>query len=147
MSVLLHVSLRKRTPGIGVKFLVFFTFFINFFMKILIKSIIYCQTTFTYVDRLLDRLLMYVLKTVCQASLSSFLTWVSLAIFCLDKCQKKGNCLFSSVPMSLVGEITPIERINRSDESSWATYKCNILCPTTSCFGIVLQKRPISDRW
>ena len=44
MSVLLHVSLRKRTPGIGVKFLVFFTFFINFFMKILIKSIIYCQT-------------------------------------------------------------------------------------------------------
>ena len=43
-SILLHVSLRKSTPEIGVKFFVFFTFFINFFMKTLIKSIIYCQT-------------------------------------------------------------------------------------------------------
>ena len=33
MGVLLHVSLRKSTPEIGVKFLVYFTFFINFFMK------------------------------------------------------------------------------------------------------------------
>ena len=68
MSVLLHVSLRKSTPEVGVKFLVFFTFFINFFMKILIKSTIYCQTM------PLDRLLMYVVKIVCQASLPLFLT-------------------------------------------------------------------------
>ena len=55
MSVMLqHVSLRKSTPEIGVKFLVFFTFFINFFMKTSIKSIIYCQTV------PLDHLLMYV---------------------------------------------------------------------------------------
>ena len=100
MSFLLHVSLRKSTPEIGVKFLVFFTFFINFFMITFIKSIIYCQTV------PLDRLVMYVVKVVCQASLPSFLTWVSLTISCLDKCQRKGNCLFSSASLSLVGEIT-----------------------------------------
>ena len=53
MSFLLHVSVRKSTPEIGVKFLVFFTFFINFFMITFIKSIIYCQTVsfrpFSYV--------------------------------------------------------------------------------------------------
>ena len=30
---------------------------------------------------------MYVVKIVCRASLALFLTWVSLAIFCLDQCQ------------------------------------------------------------
>ena len=44
INILLHVSLRKSTPEIGVKFFVFFNFFINFFMKTLIKSIIYCQS-------------------------------------------------------------------------------------------------------
>ena len=33
MSTLLHVSLRKSIPEIGVKFLVFFNFFINFFYE------------------------------------------------------------------------------------------------------------------
>ena len=35
---------------------------------------------------------MYVVKGVCQASLPSFLTWVSLAIFCLDQGQVKVAC-------------------------------------------------------
>ena len=34
MSVLLHIGLRKSTPEIGVKFLLFFTFSINYFIKI-----------------------------------------------------------------------------------------------------------------
>ena len=52
-------------------------------MKTLIKSIICCQTV------PLHRLLMYIVKIVCQASLPSFLTELSLTIFCLDKCQRK----------------------------------------------------------
>ena len=55
--------IRKSTSEIGVKCFVFFTFFINFFIKTLIKNIIYCQTV------PLNRLLMYVVKTVWQASL------------------------------------------------------------------------------
>ena len=38
-NLLLHVSLRKTTPEIGVKLFVVFTFLINVFMRI-----IYCQT-------------------------------------------------------------------------------------------------------
>ena len=80
MNVELHVSLRKRTSKIGVKFFaMFFTFFFNAFMKTLIRSIIYCQTV------PLNRLIMYVVKTVCQVSLSSFI--VSLEILHLDQCQ------------------------------------------------------------
>ena len=56
--------IRKGTSEIGVKCFVFFTFSINFLMKTLIKNIIYCQTV------LLNRLLMYVVKIVWQASLS-----------------------------------------------------------------------------
>ena len=82
-----HVSLRKSAPEIVVKFLVFFTFSINFFMKTLIKNIVsICQTVS------LDHLLMYLAKVVCQASLPSFLTWVSLVIFCLEKCQMEVIC-------------------------------------------------------
>ena len=44
-----------------------------------IKNIIYCQAL------PLEHLLMYVVKIVYQASLPSFPTWVSLAIFCLDQ--------------------------------------------------------------
>ena len=40
MSVKLHVSLRKSTSEIELKFFVFFAFFINFLMKTLTKSII-----------------------------------------------------------------------------------------------------------
>ena len=58
---------EKSTSEIGVKLLVFFTFFITFFIKTLIKSIIYCQTV------PVERLLAYVVKTVCQASLLLFL--------------------------------------------------------------------------
>ena len=58
---------EKNTFETGVKLLVFFIIFINAFMKTLIKSIIYCQTV------PLERLLMYVVKIVCQASLFSFL--------------------------------------------------------------------------
>ena len=35
---------------------------------------------------------MYVVKIVCQSSLPPFLTWVSLAIFCLDQCQMQIAC-------------------------------------------------------
>ena len=41
---------------------------INVFVETLIKSMNYCQTV------ALDHLLMYIVKTVCQASVSSFLT-------------------------------------------------------------------------
>ena len=67
------ITFEKSTSEIGEKLLVFF---IYFFMKTLIKSIIYCQTV------PLERLLMYVMKIVCQASLLSFLTWLSLEIAC-----------------------------------------------------------------
>ena len=80
ISVLLHVSLRKSKPETEVKFFVFFTFFIKFSMKTLIKSIIFCQNV------PLNHLLMYVVKVVCQASLPLFLTGISLAMFCLEKC-------------------------------------------------------------
>ena len=56
-----------------------FHFFINFFMKTLIKSIIYFQTV------PIERLLIYLVNIVYQVSLLSFLTWVSLAIFCLNQ--------------------------------------------------------------
>ena len=55
------------------------TFFINFLMETLIKSIIDWKTV------PLERLLMYVVKIVLQPSLFSFLTWGSLAMFCLDQ--------------------------------------------------------------
>ena len=42
MSAKLHVSLRKSTSDIEVKFFVFIAFFINFLMKTLTKGIIYC---------------------------------------------------------------------------------------------------------
>ena len=64
-----------------------FRFFINWFMKTLIKSIMYCQTV------PLERLLTYVLKMVCKVSLPLFLTWVSLAILCLDQCLMEMDCL------------------------------------------------------
>ena len=56
-----------------------FHFFINFFMKTLIKSIIYFQTV------PIERLLIYLVNIVYQVSLLLFLTWVSLAIFCLNQ--------------------------------------------------------------
>ena len=55
--------IRKSTSEIGVKCFVVCTFFINF-MKTLIKNIIYFQTV------PLNCLLMYVVTTVWQASLS-----------------------------------------------------------------------------
>ena len=62
-------------------------------MKTLIKSINCCQTL------LLDCLLTYVVKFVCQASLPSFLTWVNLAMF---GSMPNGNCLYSSASLSSV---------------------------------------------
>ena len=53
---------EKKYSKIGVK-LIFFTFFVNFLVETLIKSIIHCQTM------TLARLLMYIVKIVCQASL------------------------------------------------------------------------------
>ena len=64
--------------------MVFSTFFINLFVEALIKNIIYCQIV------PLNRLL--IVKIVCQASLPSFLTYVNLAIFCLDQWQKEILC-------------------------------------------------------
>ena len=40
----------------------------------------------------LDQILMYVAKIVCQTSLPVLLTWVSLKIFCLEKCQMEFIC-------------------------------------------------------
>ena len=68
MSAELDVSLQKNGSKFPVEFLLIFTFFISFFMKTLIKTIIYCQTV------PLDRLLMYIMNILCQASLPSFLT-------------------------------------------------------------------------
>ena len=78
ISILLHVSLRKRTPDIGVKFFVFFTFFINY------ENI---NQEHNLLPDCAFGPLRYAAKLVCRASLPSFLTWVSLAIFCLEKCQ------------------------------------------------------------
>ena len=139
ISVLLHVSLRKSTPEILVKFFVF-TFFINFFMKTLIKSIIYCQTV------PLDHLSAYVCRKTCMPGLSAFGLNLS----------KSGNILFrkmsngeivSSASLSLVGEITHwcMNFDCLDDGSCWATCKCNILCPT-SCIKIRSWKIPISNR-
>ena len=138
ISVLLHVSQRKSTPEILVKFFVF-TFFINFFMKTLIKSIIYCQTV------PLDHLSAYVCRKTCMPGLSAFGLNLS----------KSGNILFrkmsngeivSSASLSLVGEITHwcMNFDCLDDGSCWATCKCNILCPT-SCIKISSWKRPISN--
>ena len=138
ISVLLHVSLRKSTPEILVKFFVF-TFFINFFKKTLIKSIIYCQTV------PLDHLSAYVCRKTCMPGLSAFGLNLS----------KSGNILFrkmsngeivSSASLSLVGEITHwcMNFDCLDDGSCWATCKCNILCPT-SCIKISSWKRPISN--
>ena len=49
----------------------------------------------------LDYLLMYVVKSVCQASLPLFLTRVSVVIFCF-RSMLNGNRLFSSESLSLV---------------------------------------------
>ena len=86
MSVLLHVSLRKSTPEIGVKFLVFFTFFINFFMKTLIKSIIYCQAVPLLGPNT------YVCCKNCMSDSSAFVINLS----------KSGNILFEKCQMEIV---------------------------------------------
>ena len=84
---------------------------------------------------------MYAVKLVYVAK-TSFLTWVSLAIFSLEKCQME---IVSSASLSSVGEITHwcMNFHCFNDGSCWATCKCNILCPT-SCIEISLWKRPIS---
>ena len=137
ISVLLHVSLRKSTPEILVKFFLF-TFFINFFMKTLIKSIIYCQTV------PLDHLSAYVYCKTCMPGLSAFGLNLS----------KSGNILFrkmsngeivGSASLSLVGEITHwcMNFDCLDDGSCWAACKCNI-CPTF-CIKISSWKGPISN--
>ena len=85
-KTLLGIRKREYIENWTKKFFVFFTFFINFFMKTLIKNIMYCEIV------PLNRLLIYFVKTIRQASLLSFLTWVSLAIFYLDQCQMEIVC-------------------------------------------------------
>ena len=63
MSVELEVSLRKIASKNGVELLLTF----SGFYENTNQSIIYCQTL------PLDGSLMYIVKTLCQASLSSFL--------------------------------------------------------------------------
>ena len=92
MTVWLYVSLRKGTSEIGVK-LVFFTFLLTFFVETLIKSINYCQSV------PLDHLYVYC-ENCMWGFLPSFLTWVNLAIFCLDQCQME---IFSSAQHQLGG--------------------------------------------
>ena len=117
-----------------VEFLLIFTFFINFFMKTVIKSIIYCHTM------PLNRLLTYIGKSLCQAYLSSFLTWVSLKIFSFRPMLNR-NCWFSSASLSSVGDKSPVHELRVMGGSCWGTChswcKCNILC-LTSCTEISL---------
>ena len=138
INVLLDDSLRNTTPGIRVKFFVF-TFFINFFMKTLIKSIIYCQTV------PLDHLSAYVCCRTCMSGLSAFVLNLSKSDNIFFRKMSNGK-VFSWESSSLVGEITHwcmnFDFLN--DGSCWATYKCNILCPT-SCTEISSWKRPISN--
>ena len=130
---------EKSIAEIGVKLLVFFTFFINCFMKTLIKSITYCQIV------PLECLLTYFVKIVCQASLPSFLIWVSLAIFCLDQWLMKIVCS-AQHQSSLVGDNSLVHM--NLDWWQLLNYmsKCKILCPT-SCIEISLWRKPISNRW
>ena len=90
------ITFEKSTSEIGEKLLVFF---IYFFMKTLIKSIIYCQNLVP-----LERLLMYVVKIVYQASLLSFLTWVSPEIACSAQHQLSlvGNNLTGAYELKLM---------------------------------------------
>ena len=138
MSVELDVSLLKSTSKIGVKFLLIFFFFINFFMKTLIKSIIYCQTMS------LGCLLMYIVKILCQASLHSFLTWVSLAIFC-SRSMLNGNCGFSSASLSLAE--------NKSMNLEWSVVAVELhVCAThyvqhPALKSVYLWKKSISNMW
>ena len=134
MSVLWYVGLRKSTPETWVKFLVFFTIFSLTFIKIFIKSLIYSQNV------PLGHLPMYVAKIVHQPSLSLFLTWVSLAIFCLEIVNWK---LTAQIIVIGSRENSVVLKLCLSDGSSWATCKYNI-CPT-SCTETSWWKRPISN--
>ena len=127
MSDELDVSMWRSRSDTGVEFLVIFTFFIKFFMRTLIKSIIYRQTV------PLD--VMFIVKILFQSSLPSFLTWVSLAIFCFTS-MPNANCQFSSASFSLVGNNSLVHEV-RVMGSCWTTCKCNILCPA-SCIEISL---------
>ena len=49
---------------------------------------------------------MYVAKIVCQTTLPSFLTWASLAMFCLEKYQTEILCSAQHHCHWMVGEIT-----------------------------------------
>ena len=127
MSVELDASLWKSASKIGVVFLLFFSFFINLFMKTLIKSIMYCQTV------PLDRLLMYIVKILFQASLPSFLTWIS-KYFVLGQCKWK---LLVQLSIYVIGRRSVVGELKVMGGSCWATCKCNILC-SLSCIEIKL---------
>ena len=80
---------------------------------------------------------MYVVRFVCQAFLSSFLTcWVSLAIFYLDQWQCEIEIICSAQNHIVIGR-----RDNWLVHVAWwqlVRCKCNILCPTSevkSVFG------------
>ena len=126
MYIVKILCLWKSTSKIGVQFLIIFTFFINVFMKTLANSIIYFQTV------PLDRLLMYIVKILCQVSLPSLLTWVSLAIFCFRSMLNE-NCWSAQhlCHWSLVGDKPLVHELSVMRGSCWATCKCNILCPTS----------------
>ena len=134
-----YVSLRKSTPKIGVKFLVFFTFFINFFYENINQEHYLLQDCAFWAISLWT----YVVKIVWQASLPSFLTWVSLPMFCLVKWKlsiQLNIILIGRWDTWLVHELRVTELLSR------ATCKRNILCPT-SCTEISLWKRPTSNIW
>ena len=79
----------------------YFSLSLTFLMKILINQ--------EHIDRI------YVVKSVCQASLPSFLTWASLAIFCLDQSQIQVACWKTL----LVKPYPDVQKLPRNAESSF----------------------------
>ena len=136
------ITCEKSTSKIGEKLLIFFTFFIEFFLKILIKSKEHNLLPGCFPGTFL---LMYVVKIVCEASLLSFLTWISLAIFCLDQWLMDTDCC-AQHQLSFVWDNSLVCVRTSSDGSYPAICICNILYPT-SCTKISLWKKPISNKW
>ena len=126
--------LRKSAPEIGVKCLVFFTFFISFFYENINQE-----------HNLLPDCAFGPFPCVCCKNCMSGYSAFVLSL------SKSGNISFRKMPngMSFLFSIMVIGRGDysvgawtSSDGSCWATSKCKILCPI-SCTKISLWKRPV----
>ena len=88
---------EKSTSEIGVKVLVFFTFFVNFFIKTLIKSTIYCQAV-----SCASGAFTYVCCENCMPGFSAFVLNFSKSGNIFFRLMANGNCLVCSHQLSLV---------------------------------------------